>query len=278
MNGKRSAMASPISITNAQLARRIGLPDAPNLIDVRIDADFAADPRLIPGSLRLSHKAAPEWASAYAGQQVVVTCQRGQKLSEGTAAWLRHYGATAENLEGGHLAWAEAGLPLIRAARLPAAGAHGATTWVTRARPKVDRIACPWLIRRFLDPRAVFLFVAAAEVADVADRFGATPFDIEGVEWSHCGPLCTFDVVLEEFGLATPPLLRLATIVRGADTAAKELAPESAGLLAISLGLSRQYRDDLAQLAAGMAVYDALYRWCRDATEEAHNWPAGKAA
>jgi hypothetical protein len=149
---------------------------------------------------------------------------------------------------------------------------------VTRARPKVDRIACPWLIRRFLDPRAVFLFVAAGEVAAVADRFQATPFDIEGVEWSHRGPLCTFDVMLSEFGLETPALSRLATIIRGADTAALDLAPEAAGLLAISLGLSRQHRDDLAQLDAGLAIYDAFYRWCRDATDETHNWPAGKPA
>lgn len=271
-------MASPISITCAQLARRIGLPDAPTLLDVRVDEDFDADPRMIPGARRVSHRTIGEWAAAHGDRQVVVSCQRGRKLSEGTAAWLRHHGAQAENLEGGHLAWAEAGLPLFRAARLPPAGPGGGTVWVTRARPKVDRIACPWLIRRFLDPRAVFLFVSAAEVADVADRFGATPFDIEGVEWSHRGPLCTFDVMLAEFGLDTPALQRLATIVRGADTAAMDLAPEAAGLLAISLGLSRQYRDDLAQLDAGLAVYDALYRWCRDATEETHNWPGGKSA
>lgn len=271
-------MASPNSITCAQLARRVGLPDAPILLDVRTEEDFAADPRLLPGSRRLAATAAAAWAGGFAGDQVVVVCQRGRKLSEGAAAWLRHRGAGAEALEGGFLAWAEAGLPLVPADRLPPARQDGATVWVTRARPKVDRIACPWLIRRFLDPQAIFLFVAAAEVADVADRFGATPFDIEGVEWSHRGPLCTFDVMLEAFGLNTEPLRRLAAIVRGADTAALDLAPESAGLLAISLGLSRQYRDDLAQLQAGLAVYDALYRWCRDATEETHNWPGGKPA
>ncbi len=148
--------------------------------------------------------------------------------------------------------------------------------WVTREDAKVDRIACPWLIRRFVDPEAVFLFVAAAEVLGVADRFGATPFDIEGdgVFWSHRGELCTFDVMVQELGLATEPLLRLATIVRGADTARPDLAPEAPGLLAASLGLSRMYAEDLAQLDAGMALYDAFYRWCRDATDETHNWPA----
>jgi hypothetical protein len=146
---------------------------------------------------------------------------------------------------------------------------------VTRARPKVDRIACPWLIRRFVDPTAVFLFVAPAEVMDVADRFSATPFDIDrpGVHWSHRGEKCTFDVMVEEFGLLTEPLKRLATIVRGADTGRPELAPESAGLLAASLGLSRMYADDLAQLEAGMTLYDSFYRWCRDATDEGHDWP-----
>jgi len=125
----------------------------------------------------------------------------------------------------------------------------------------------------------VFLFVAPSEVAAVADRFGASPFDIEGVFWSHRGELCTFDVMVEEFGLASEPLARLATIVRGADTARPDLAPEAAGLLAASLGLSRMYRQDLAQLDAAMSLYDAFYRWARDATAETHNWPApgGKA-
>ena len=148
--------------------------------------------------------------------------------------------------------------------------------WVTRARPKVDRIACPWLIRRFVDPQAVFLFVAPSEVLPVAERFAATPFDIDGVFWSHRGETCTFDTMLAEFGLEWEPLLRLATIVRGADTARPDLAPQAAGLLAASLGFSRMYRDDLAQLEAAMALYDAFYRWCRDAAEETHNWPSTK--
>ena len=142
----------------------------------------------------------------------------------------------------------------------------------------MDRVACPWLIRRFVDPAAVFLFVAPSEVSAVAERFGAAPFDVEGVEWSHRGGLCTFDTMLREWGLETEALARLAAIVRGADTARFDLAPQAAGLLAASLGLSRMHRDDLRQLEAGMALYDAFYRWCRDATEETHNWPAGKAA
>ncbi|WP_421993233.1 chromate resistance protein ChrB domain-containing protein [Roseococcus sp.] len=271
-------MPSPHVITPSQLARRIGLPDAPVLIDVRIPDDVAADRRSLPASRRASHRDVVDWAEAWRGREVVVVCQKGLKLSHGVAAWLRHHGAEAETLEGGFEAWAEAGLPLVSPAQLPPRDAKGRTLWVTRARPKVDRIACPWLIRRFVDPEAVFLFVAPSEVLLVADRFGGTPFDVEGVFWSHRGPLCTFDVMIEEFGLKLPALDHLARIVRGADTADHALAPEAAGLLAASLGLSRMFRDDLAQLEAGMTLYDAFFRWCRDAVQETHNWPAGRTA
>ena len=145
---------------------------------------------------------------------------------------------------------------------------------MTRQRPKIDRIACPWLIKRFVDPAATIMFVAPTDVLEVADRFNATPFDIDDVYWSHRGEKCTFDVMIEEFKLGTAPLLQVADIVRGADTNRHDLAPEAAGLLAISLGFSRMYRDDLAQLEAGMVVYDALYRWARDASDEGHDWPA----
>ena len=270
-------MPSPNTITPQQLARLIGTPEAPVLIDVRIDQDHAADPRALPASLRRSHRSIADWAAGFTGRRVVLVCQRGLKLSEGAAAWLRHAGAMAETLEGGFEAWRDAGLPLLRPDHLPPRDATGRTLWVTRARPKVDRIACPWLIRRFIDPGAVFLFVAPAEVAAVADRFGATPFDIEGVFWSHRGETCSFDTMLAEFGLSTPPLERLAAIIRGADTARPELAPEAAGLLAVSLGYSRMHREDLAQLEAMLPVYDGFYRWCRDAVAETHNWPAARA-
>lgn len=272
-------MPAPTIVTVQQLARRIGLPDGPVLVDVRTEEDTAADPRFIPGAIRRSHTDVAAWAEDFAGRDVAVVCQRGLKLSQGAAAWLRHAGAVAESVEGGFEAWRDAGLPLISPTHVPPRDAAGRTLWVTRARPKVDRIACPWLIRRFVDPAAVFLFVAPAEVAAVADRFGATPFDIEGVFWSHRGDLCTFDVMLDEFAMHTPALDRLALIVRGADTARPDLAPEAAGLLAASLGLSRMHRDDLVQLEAGMALYDAFYRWARDAADETHNWPTpGKPA
>ncbi len=272
-------MPSFATIAPDKLARLIGTAKAPIIIDVRETDALDADRRLIPASIHMPYANADQWAAAYAGKSVAVACQRGKKLAEGAAAWLRHHGAEAEVVEGGFEAWRDAGLPLVPLAALPKRSGSGATVWVTRSRPKIDRIACPWLIRRFVDPNAVFLFVAAAEVEAVAERYGATPFDIEGVFWSHRGELCTFDVMVAEFGLASEPLNRLATIVRGADTDRLDLAPEAAGLLAVSLGLSRMYADDLEQLEAGVLIYDALYRWCRDATEETHNWPAtgGKA-
>jgi hypothetical protein len=221
----------------------------------------------------LDHRDVAAWAPAFRDQDVIVICQKGLKLSEGVAAWLRHEGACAQVLEGGFAAWRAARLPLVEPAAIPPRDAEGRTVWVTRARPKVDRIACPWLIRRFVDPSAMFLFVAASQVELVAERFGATPFDIEGVFWAHRGDGCTFDTMLEEFGLRTPTLERLAMIVRGAETSRADLAPQSAGLLAASLGLSRLHADDLAQLEAGLALYDAFHLWCRDATEEVHDWP-----
>lgn len=270
-------MATPNSIKAEKLFRLVGTPSAPVIFDVRTDEDFNADQRLIPAALKRSHKTVAEWGRTLQGQSIAVVCHHGAKLSEGTAAWLRQLGANAINVEGGFVEWEQANLPLVPAAKIPARNADGNTVWVTRARPKIDRIACPWLIRRFIDPSAVFLFVAPQEVAAVADRFNATPFDIEKTMWSHRGELCTFDVMVEEFGLRSEPLLRLAKIVRAADTARLDLAPEAAGLLAVSLGLSRMYADDLEQLDAGIALYDAFYRWCRDATEETHNWPTNKA-
>jgi rhodanese-related sulfurtransferase len=258
--------------------RLLGLPEAPVILDVRIPEDYALDPRLLPGAQRRDFQTVSSWADELAGRDVVVLCQRGHKLSQGVGAWLRHSGVKAETLEGGFEGWREAQGLLMSPKSLPPRDDQGRTVWVTRARPKVDRIACPWLIRRFVDPRAVFLFVAASEVEAVADRFRATPFDVDGVFWSHRGERCTFDTMLEEFGLQSPALDRLATIVRAADTSRLDLAPQAAGFLAASLGLSRMFRDDLEQLEAGMLLYDAFYRWCRDAVEETHNWPSGAKA
>jgi rhodanese-related sulfurtransferase len=268
-------MPSPTSISVDKLSRLIGLPSRPQLIDARTEEDFALDPRVIPGAMRCNWQTAAEWAPSVKGDAVVY-CQKGLKLSEGAAAWLRHFGVSATNLEGGFEAWSSAGQPMLSTAKLPKRDDQGRTVWVTRARPKIDRIACPWLIRRFVDSKAVFLFVAPSEVKMVGERFGAAPFDIEDTFWSHRGTKCTFDIMIEEFGLATEPIQQLASIVRSADTATLGNVAEASGLLAISLGLSRMYSNDLEQLEAGMVLYDALYRWCRDATDETHNWPTSR--
>ena len=256
-------------ITPEKLGRLIASAGAPHLVDLR---DTPAD--VIPGSLFPGHADPTRWNHA-AGSSVVIVDSDGSGPAAAVSAILRSEGVAAEVLEGGFAAWAASALPTVSLAHLPPRHEDGRTWWVTRARPKVDRIACPWLIRRFVDPEARFLFVAPGDVLKVAAQQKAEPFDIvdEGVFWSHREDRCTFDIMVEAFGLATyAPLARLATIVRGADTDHLELAPEAAGLLAISLGLSRIHSDDHVQLEAGMLVYDALYRWCRDAQGEKHNW------
>ena len=145
--------------------------------------------------------------------------------------------------------------------------------WITRERPKIDRIACPWLITRFVDPQAEFLYVPSGDVLRLAVEKDATPYDIPGVELSHVGELCSFDAFLKKYRLSEPALHQLARIVRGADTSRLDLTPQSAGLYAISLGLSQRFTDDHEMLAHGLIIYDALYAWCKDCQGESHNWP-----
>ena len=256
-------------ITPVQLSRLIGLPDAPMIVDMCLPEDFDKAPNLIPGSFRWSHTDIDALLPRIGANKAVIVCQKGRKLSQGAAAILRTQGVSAEYLGGGALGWAGDGHPMIPAAAIPAPGQG--TLWVTRHRPKVERIACPWLIRRFVDRDARFLFVDPAEVTAVADRFAGTAFDAPDAPFTHGPDTCTFDAMLEAFGLRTPPLLHLATIVRGADLNQPDLAPECAGLLAAYLGLSRMFRDDVAQLEAGLPLYDALYRWARDARAEVHD-------
>lgn len=267
-------MPSPTEITVNQLARLIGTAEAPTIIDVRIDEDFDLDPQILPTATRCPHTEIAKLAPQLKDKKVVIYCQKGKKISQGAMAILRSMDIDAESVEGGHFGWRDAGQTLVSADKLPKRNNQNQTVWVTKHRPKIDRIACPWLIRRFIDPNAQFLFVSPSEVLGVAEKFNATPFDVEDVYWSHRGELCTFDVMVQEFELNIPALLKLSEIVRGADTNRPELAPESAGLLAASLGLSRIYRDDNEQLDAGMLLYDAFYRWARDASNESHDWPA----
>ena len=267
-------MPSPTEITVPKMSRVVGTPGCPVVIDVRLQEDVADDPTLLPGALPWPHHDIESLIPRLTGKGAIVYCQKGGKVSQGAAALLREGGVLAETLEGGHVAWRDAGQTLVPLAKIPGRDTKGRTRWVTRHRPKIDRLACPWLIRRFVDPQAVFLYVAPSEVLSVADRFDATPFDVVGVHWSHRGETCTFDTMVEEFALQSEAMERLCRIVRGADTNRHDLAPESAGLLAASLGLSRIYRDDLEQLNAAMMLYDAFYRWARDAFDEEHDWPA----
>jgi hypothetical protein len=145
--------------------------------------------------------------------------------------------------------------------------------WVTRERPKIDRIACPWLITRFIDKEPEFLYVPGGKVLDIARETGAIPYDIPDVEFSHVGDKCSFDAFLKRYELRDPALDRLADIVRGADTSRLDLTPQSAGLFAISLGLSAVFADDHEMLHHGMVMYDALYAWCKSRQGETHNWP-----
>lgn len=271
-------MPAPNEITPAQPSKLIGTPDLPAVFDVSTDADFSEDPLMIPTAVRHPHGDTAGLIARLAARDCVIVCQKGKKISQGMAAWLRAEGFNAQYLQGGNHGWRDTpAAPRVLAKAIPDA-VQVATLWVTRHRPKIDRIACPWLIRRFVDPEARFLFVAPEAVAGVADRYGATPFDVEGVFWTHRGPKCTFDTMLDEFEIHTDALDRLARVIRAADTDTHGDAPEAAGLLALSVGLSRQYRDDTAQLDAGLRICDALFRWARDGTGESHGWPTGQRA
>ena len=168
-------MPSPTEITVPQLARLIGTPDAPVIVDVCMDDDFAVDPSLIPTAIRHPFASVSALVPELRKNRVVVYCHRGLKLGQGAAAILRDHGIAAESLESGRVGWREAGLPMVPEARIPERNDEGRSVWVTRHRPKIDRIACPWLIRRFVDRRAQFLFVSPSQVLNVAEKFNATP-------------------------------------------------------------------------------------------------------
>ncbi|MFY0595763.1 MAG: chromate resistance protein [Cognatishimia sp.] len=254
-------------ISPKNLMRLIGTTDCPDIVDVRISEDVAELPFRVPTSLSHPHTELSSLAARLTKDSVVVICHKGKKLSAGTAAYLRTLGLRAQVLEGGAVAWDTAGLPAVPLEVFSTISSR----WVTRHRPKIDRVACPWLIRRFVDPKAQFFFVPPADVLDVAEKFNATDFDMPDHKWGHVGETCTFDTMIERFGLRHPALERLALVVRAADTDRHDLAPQAAGLLAVSAGLSRMIKDDVAQMEAGFLIYDALYRWARDAHDEGHS-------
>jgi rhodanese-related sulfurtransferase len=245
-------------VSSNDLYARLGTAKAPLLIDVRRGEAFDADTSLIIGAARRLPEDVSEWRNALpAGKPIVAYCVHGHEVSQGVASTLRSAGMVAAYLEGGIAGWQERKLPTRRKRDA------SENKWVTREHPKIDRIACPWLISRFVNPEAEFVYVPAAEVSKVAADIGGTPYDIKGVEFGHVGDRCSFDAIISAYGIADPALDRLATIVRGADTSRPELTPQCEGLLAISYGLSSNFPDDHEMLKHGMVMYDALYTWCR---------------
>jgi rhodanese-related sulfurtransferase len=252
-----------ISISDLNDARERTL-----VIDVRRNPAFLDSQEMIAGALRRDPETVGEWAAALpAASPVVVYCVHGHEVSQNVAKALSGRGLRASYLEGGIEDWKAKREVLDRKPKA------ASTRWVTRERPKIDRIACPWLISRFVDRGAEFLYVPTKEVASTAKARDAVPYDVPDVHFTHEGELCSFDAFVKHFGLgADPALARLAGIVRGADTGKLDLAPQAPGLVAASLGLSRIFEDDHEMLKHGMVLYDALYAWSKDGQDEVHTW------
>ncbi len=288
-----SAISSHFSpLQPAKFSALLGRAGTPLILDVRREAKFAASDRIVCGAVRVQPENVEAFARQHPPHEALVYCVYGHNVSNDAAAALRAAGWKASILAGGIeggeegvdapqaiAQWRAQAVPTI--AKRPDLGVTGdaASRWITRAQPKIDRIACPWLIRRFIDPRAEIFYVPTTEVFTEAERLNAVAYDIPGAPISHTGErgeLCSFDALLAAFDLHHAALDMLARIVRGADTDRLELAAQSAGLLALSLGLSRLHADDdQAMLAAAMPMYDALYAWCCDkalAQDEAHSW------
>jgi rhodanese-related sulfurtransferase len=262
----------PSSMTPASIFARLGLQDSPVVFDVRDAAALADVPRLIPGALRGDSDRVGEWSRSLPRTRAILAyCKHGGSTSAFVADALNTLGYPAFVLEGGLEAWIAAGHPTVRAR--DDLNVPGASRWVTRERPKIDRLACPWLVRRFIDPRASFFYTPAHQVRAESQALHAEPFDIADVTFSHRGPRCSFDAFLDEFDLHDPAIDQVAGIVRAADTGELGQAREAPGLLAISLGLSANVRDDIVLLEQAMPMYDALYAWCKTAREETHSWP-----
>lgn len=254
----------PLSLEPHELVGLLASGWSPAVIDVRKAEAYQSSETVIATATWRDPASVHEWSDTLNDDRaVVIYCIHGHQMSQSVAALLRAQGISARYLVGGIEGFMEAGGPTILRNALPKPGPDGRTRWVTRARPKIDRIACPWLVRRFIDPNAAFLYVEAEQVLAVAEVTGATPFDVDDTALTHQDDRCSFDAFVERFSIQDQGIDTLSDIVRGADTGRSELSPESAGLLSISRGLAAIHADDLDMLGAGMAVYDALYAECR---------------
>jgi rhodanese-related sulfurtransferase len=248
---------------------QLGTEASPLVIDVRRAAAFSGSHEMISGAIRRDPDAFESWSGSLSvARPVVAYCVHGHEVSQRVVAGLHARGFNASYLAGGIEGWREQKLPIRKR------NDDAPPRWITREHPKIDRIACPWLIRRFIDPEASFFYVPTNQVLAKAAEIDAIPYDVDGVKFTHEGERCSFDTLLRIYGIEDPALDHLATIVRGADTSRHDLAAPCAGLFAISLGLSRNFSDDHEMLRHGMVIYDALYTWCRDLQQERHNWPA----
>jgi rhodanese-related sulfurtransferase len=272
--------SNPAPAANAvapqSLASRVGARDAPCLVDVRKAEAFAESEYFLPGAIRWDyHAGAPMPDALQDAKRAVAYCVKGAEVGINGAALLSKQNIDARYLQGGLRDWQAAGLVAVK--KRPELGVDGerVSRWVTRARPKIDRIACPWLIRRFIDPRAEFFYVPKEEVFEFAKANNAVAYDIPGARLEHDGECCSFDAFIKAFELNSPALGLVAEIVRAADTDMLDCAREAAGLLAISLGFSKMIEDDHAMLEAMLPVYDALYEWAiavENKSVEHHNW------
>jgi rhodanese-related sulfurtransferase len=262
----------PLPVSAQSVYGTLGLNDSPVLIDVRSEGQRAEQPRIIPGARCRQAQDVQAWAPTLPhSPSVIVYSASCDECGRVVADALSSLGRITRQLAGGLNAWLVAGYPTVRAR--PGLHVPGMSRWITRERPKIDRLACPWLIRRFIDPQAQFFYTPPHLVRSEAKALEAEAYDIPEVTFSHRGSRCTFDALLDEFELKDPVLDQIAQIVRAADTGALEDAREAPGLLAISLGLSANIADDLLLLEQAMPIYDALYAWRKRAPDEVHSWP-----
>ncbi|MCW0236436.1 MAG: chromate resistance protein [Ferrovibrio sp.] len=263
-------MDTPLpSISITELAHDHAAGRFPVLLDVRREERYAEATSTIRGARRRRPEQLAQWAADLPREaEIILACVHGHEVSQNATAELLRRGFRARYLVDGIGGWLAASGPMQ--AKPPAEPSR----WITRERPKIDRIACPWLVRRFIDADARFLYVPGDQVFAHATEWQATPYDIPGAAYSHDGALCSFDCFIAKHDLGDDPALaQLALIVRAADTGRPELAPQAPGLLAISLGLSAMLQDDDIMLERGMLIYDALYAWCASAIDERHGWP-----